>query len=830
MMDGFSQMTFPLATWWGRLFGIRPEEIPEDARLEFIFTNAPQSWGVFVLLAIVSGLVYTCLRMYRSEAGQTSLRIRNFLMALRIAVLLLVALVFLGPAITFTRQLRIEPHIYLLRDASGSMAIVDRFQEEADAKRAARVSGQSVSQVRSIGPRRSDLVDRVINPEMVQELQKKGKLRVYDFADDLELVNDRAQTDEDDDEVVEDTVLDLPPLIPEGPATDLYLALRKSLADQSASGIIAFTDGQNTSAASLEPLARDAKNKGVPLMLVGVGDPVPPRNLQVVDLQADSQVWLNDPFEIRALLRTQGVGGETVSVDLLESPLTDASEAVVLESRDVTLADEDGSERILFSHKPTKPGKMSYNIRVKPVDNESNLEDNQTAAPAVVNILDESARVLLIAGRAMWEYRALQTLLTREKFIDLSCWLQTLDPQRVQPGNTTIRRLPSSKAELFEYDVVLLLDPDPARLDPEWVKLLKRFAREHAGGILYMAGPRFAGRFLSDPNTSIMKDILPVRLGDIGSMEVSSLLSLHNQRWPLGVIRASVDHPVMNYYQETETNYQRWKSLPGIYWSFPAVEAKPAAQVLVNHSNPNFYSLDVPRPLLITGQYGSGRTVYVGFNGTWLWRGKGQDNEFYNRYWVQLVRYLVRGRALEAEGRGYIESEKDTWHIGDQITLNARLRDEHYDNLEAEQVAGVVQPDEGDPMPLTFHAIPGQSGEYQAGFLAREVGLHRVKVELGVGTEDVLSIEKELSIIPPNLETRATWMKRQTLKNLASLSGGQYFEIDETKKLADAVPNRVRTIETQSPARPVWDNASLLMILVILLGLEWALRKRFKLL
>ena len=47
---------------------------------------------------------------------------------------------------------------------------------------------------------------------------------------------------------------------------------------------------------------------------------------------------------------------------------------------------------------------------------------------------------------------------------------------------------------------------------------------------------------------------------------------------------------------------------------------------------------------------------------------------------------------------------------------------------------------------------------------------------------------------------------------------------------AAAVPNRVRTIETQSPARPVWDNASLLMILVILLGLEWALRKRFKLL
>ena len=52
-MEGYTQLNLPLATWWGRMFGIRPEEIPADARMEFIFTNAPHSWGVFVLLAIV---------------------------------------------------------------------------------------------------------------------------------------------------------------------------------------------------------------------------------------------------------------------------------------------------------------------------------------------------------------------------------------------------------------------------------------------------------------------------------------------------------------------------------------------------------------------------------------------------------------------------------------------------------------------------------------------------------------------------------------------------------------------------------------------------------
>ena len=54
-----------------------------------------------------------------------------------------------------------------------------------------------------------------------------------------------------------------------------------------------------------------------------------------------------------------------------------------------------------------------------------------------------------------------------------------------------------------------------------------------------MPGPVYAGRFLTDSRASGIKDLLPVSLGDVGSMEVSGLLSLNNREWPLTIVAAN---------------------------------------------------------------------------------------------------------------------------------------------------------------------------------------------------------------------------------------------------------------------------------------------------
>ena len=82
----------------------------------------------------------------------------------------------------------------------------------------------------------------------------------------------------------------------------------------------------------------------------------------------------------------------------------------------------------------------------------------------------------------------------------------------------------------------------------------------------------------------------------------------------------------------------------------------------------------------------------------------------------------------------------------------------------------------------------------------------------------------------PIRETHESWLDKPGLTELAKSTGGQYFDIDQTGALAAAVPSRIRRYETQSEPVPLWDNRSVLIALALLLTLEWAFRKKFKLL
>ncbi|MFT4548290.1 MAG: putative membrane protein, partial [Verrucomicrobiales bacterium] len=545
------------------------------------------------------------------------------------------------------------------------------------------------------------------------------------------------------------------------------------------------------------------------------------------------QVWKSDPFEIQAVLRAQGFAGEDVKVELVEVKVdADGGEAqqVVLDTLDVTIPEDgDGQQRLTFTHVPEEPGMRAYNVRVAPIADESNQEDNQPAAPLRVKVLDDNARILMISGTANWEYRALTRLFMREKMLNISCWLQTLDKGREQQGNTPISVLPSTKEALFEYDVVIMVDPDPAEFDAAWIDLLSEFVREHSGGLLFMTGPINSGKFIMNNATSKIQDLLPVSLGDVAALQADALGSTYETQWPLAVVASNVDRPIMRFFPDEAETLMQWKEMPGVFWSFPASRPKPASRVLIEHSNPNLIRDQVPRPLLVTGQFGSGRTTYIGFDGTWRWRVKGYDGEFFKRFWIQTTRYLVEGRALAGKRRGVIESDRFRYQVGDRIRLNAQLREPNFDPYDKEEVKAELSIPGREAEELTFKKIPNQPGKYEATIAASAAGNHSVTISLPGGDGET-SIDADFTVMLPIRETQESWLDKPGLIELAKSTGGQYFDVDQAASLASAVPSRVRRYETQSEPMPLWDNRTVLIALALLLTLEWAFRKKFKLL
>jgi len=835
-----------LLTWLGYDFSTSAE----GARPELVWTNLPASWGVFVLIAAVAAIIWAVYSVYRREIDTCPAWVKMLLATLRTAVVLLLVVIFLGPALVELRERTIQPALVVLRDASQSMNTKDDYEDEAAAKTAAGALHASPEKIKQDRPSRAEIVNSVLahgDAKLLAELRTKGKLQALDFAEQVTKVDLRDGTpagggqrgdskaggNAKSTDPPEKRTPALPPLVAEGRGSDLWTAIRQSLASDSPAAIVLFTDGQHTGKDDARAAAREARERGVPLLVVGVGDPSRPRNVKVANVLVRPQVWQDEPFEVDAPISIEGLDVPEIRAELVEQRVGDNDAAIgggtVVQT--VQVSSKPGERpRAQFSHTPREAGRYVYTVRVEPQEGERREEDNQLSSPVVKVLSREKVRVLLVAGAPTWEYRLVQKLLSRDKTIVVSCWLQTLDEERAQEGTRLITRLPITKEELFYYDVILMFDPNPQEFDQAWMELLKQFVGEHSGGLLFMAGPKHSGRLLTNARTSGLAQVLPVTFGDVGALEVAALLSTNQRAWNLKVVPANADHPTMRFYPDRQETLQRWETLPGIFWSFPCKDARPTSQVLLEHSDPTLRSVEGSRPLLVAGRYGSGHTLYLGFNGTWRWRRAGRQAEFFDKFWIQAVRYLVEGRSLEGRRRGYVQTDRDRYEIGDKVTIAARLQDPTFSPLVAPKVDASIQTGSDTPETVPLLPVANQPGHFEASITARKTGLVKVRLSVAASEAEGGVIATDYNVDLPSVETNQLWLNKPLLLDLASLSGGKYFDVDQTGGLAAAVPDKSETIEVRSKPDPLWDVRGMLFGLVALLGCEWFLRKRFKLL
>jgi hypothetical protein len=220
----------------------------------------------------------------------------------------------------------------------------------------------------------------------------------------------------------------------------------------------------------------------------------------------------------------------------------------------------------------------------------------------------------------------------------------------------------------------------------------------------------------------------------------------------------------------------------------------------------------------------------VGFNGTWRWRKAGRQAEFFDKFWIQTVRYLVEARSLEGRRRGYLQADRDRYEVGERITVTARLQDASYNPLAAPKIDAVLQTPDG-PEPVVLLPTANRPGTFEAAVKARKPGLQTLRVNLPGGADgEALVLESQFTVELPSVETSEVWLDKPLLVDLAAISGGKYFDVNEVAQLAAAIPDKTQIHEIRSKPDPLWDVSGVLVALVGLLGVEWWVRKRCKLL
>lgn len=833
-----------LLQWLARWRGI---ELEPGSELKFELANFPTGgFGMLVLLGCAATLIAVGF-VYRRDGHHLTTGQRCLLGGLRaLAVLAAIGLLLEPNLVTVKRETR-PGHTLLLVDSSQSMTHVDAWRREAVAPVAA--AWREFGSADPAGVPRLELVKALLahqDGELVQKLGKQNQVQLYSFAGNLDQlpllpppapvagVDGGAAAAQSSPSTTPPAPprLDLARLQADGRFTNLGASLRTAL-DRSRTAEIAavviVTDGRRTAGAQGAEIARLLNQRKIPhTFVLGIGDPSETQTVAMLRLDAPEKVFQKDPFELKSNLGVQGYDRMLLTVRLVR--VDEKGQEQVVRTQQV----EAGGEKVetLVEWKGLtvdEPGRFVYRAEVQPPDGEATSPERHTRS-APVEVLGERTRVLLLAGNPNREFQILRNLLIRDKTIDATCWLQSADPKFPQDGDEGVRidKLPEERQQFEPYDVVIFVDPNAEKLSAAFCQNLQQHIVENGCGLWWVAGEQYSlDAMRPAARTAKLADLLPI-LPDIDYAErqIVGFGKAFVRPWQFALAPEGEDGVAAKITRIVDGKDERrilWSRLPGFHFWFPVLRLKPVAVCAVEHTDPELRREGRGMPMVALQNVGAGRVMFTGTDETYRWRSI--HEEAYNRFWVNGIRYLFEGRLHAGNSRLRLFANEEKIDLGAAIELVAEAKDEALQPLAAEAYEVVVERDGQAAETLPLAPVEGAPGRFQAHFRPTQLGGYRVRPAQKIGKP----VEVLFQVVAAQVERQGP-MDRAELAAIAAAAGGELFDTPRQLLAAlDRIPSRT-AIDTFRTPHPVWDGWATVAFLLLVLSVEWLLRKRFNLL
>ncbi|MFH1299529.1 MAG: hypothetical protein ABIK07_00610 [Planctomycetota bacterium] len=773
--------------------------------------NAP--WPAWLpdwtVLLLGVGIIFLLVYAYLKDTVHLSLQKRSLLLGIRLTLFLIVLLFLTKFTLSIHRTGL--PFIAVLIDDSASMGLEDDYSQTGPAE----ISTQAKEQGK--GKNRLDLVKTVLlqnDSQFLSELQKKHKLRLYHFSEACIPLGEQGLLEKSNTEPTRELLKQLEPL---GKETRPFQAVQKVLNDfrgTPPTAIIVFSDGIS-STGEMDLLSRAAplaKSKLVPIFPVGVGSEQPVRDLQLYDLLVDDVAFVNDPINLSAKVKSFGINAGSISVSL-----KDAKSGVPLVTRQFPINPKKESQKIELTFTPTKAGLFEYVFEVEPVKGEVNQKNNQQIGQ--VSVLDQKIRVLLVDSVPRYEYRYLKHLLERDKTIELRSILQESDLEYSSEDATALDYFPVKKEDLYQYDVVILGDADPAYFSQAVFENLDQFVRQKGGGLIVIAGPRFSPHAYA--NTKL-EALLPIEISK--TKQPADALLIEGFQ-PELTTEGQFSTSIFRFADSAEQSRTIWNNLPELYWFYTADDVKPGASVFATHPTQKGKNGQLI-PIIATQRVGAGKVLFSATDDLWRWRDLVGDL-YYSRFWVQAIRYLSRSKLLNQEQSVELTLDRKIYQQGDTVQFRVKFLDERQIPTDTENVTVMLERQGEASRPVKLSQLEKSPSIFEGSYSNITEGAYHTWVSQPIlqGTPPADDFRVEVS----QRELLIRDMNQSDMQKTARESRGKYFHIFAADQLPRAIPaGHPVPLENEEPI-PLWNRWEFLILFTLLISAEWLLRKRFRL-
>ncbi len=753
--------------------------------LQLVSLSPVPSWALVALsLAAVFGVGFACWGV-RHEAS----RRRKWLMwSLRVLAGVCALFFLLEPGLRRLQVARVKNRVAVLVDRSGSMA----FPVEPKA-----------------GSRNDAVADAIakLSPEF-QAMGDRYAFDVFGFDPELGAV----------------TVEQLRAQPPLANRTDLFGALRAVKAGDSGgarklAGVILFSDGADNAdlASGLGERPRAMLEQlGVPVTTVAVGKGGL-TDLSIDAVKVDDFAFVRNSISADVEVHGRGFKDQAVQVVLKR-------EGAIVATKSTTFTSNDETQTVKFTFTPDQTGRFVYTVTV-PTYPEEVVAENNTRSFAL-KVIRDRVRVLLVAGRPTWDERFLRGVLRQDANVELISFYilrNGSDDSGVPAGleQQELSLIPFPRDEIFQkkidtFDVIVVLNfghEDSSISLAQYRRDIEHYV-EQGGAFAYLGGDRSFGEAQAT-SMNPFERVLPVTTAGPGDFSpFIAKLTAAGQRHPITALAVGGT--------SSEAAWAAFPAIPGMNLT----RARADATVLLAH--PTTLVDGKPAPLLTIAEQGRGRVLAISTDASWYWafpsHASGAPTRNYERFWSNAIRWLVRDPDLTTLS---VTADPSSVEPGKPVgvVVVARLPD-YQPAPGAKVVVELVDANDGRVVG-TQTAEAGADGTLRIEFPPPPPGAYKVNARatkdekpLGEGTDAVA-----VRAVGPELADAR--VNAPLLEAIAKATGGAFF--DSVNFTLSDVPLREPPLVEVGRSRDeaVWDRWYWLTLLVVLLGLEWAVRRRF---
>jgi len=727
-------------------------------------------WILLLLIAVATVVYFVYIRPSRSSTTRPAVG----LAALRVGVLVLLAILLMRPVIVVPSVIPKSTYVAVLVDDSQSMQLKDE-------------NGKS----------RAEAVKDLLRPDgsLVKAIGNKFKLNYYGFSSTATKIQD------------------LNELQSAGTTTDVANGLQEIMRNSGGfplSAIIVVSDGATNTATDLTTRLHELRTQNLPVYTIGTGSAERVKDAELESIKTPRKVLIGSAINAEMIVRLSGYQQTKILVSISE-------DGHALKTQDYTVPGNQ-SQNINIDFNPSVPGIHKYGFTITPLDGEMTAGNN--TQETLIEVVDNKPKILYIEGEPRWEYPKIREALARnEKNITLVSVLRSADGkfyrQGIQNAQDLQNGFPIIEEELYQYQGIVLGSIEANFFTFEQLRIIEQFVSRRGGGLLALGG-RFAfngGKYANTP----VADALPVILGgSIDNSKPSVTSGFKAVLTPRGV-----NHPIARLNENRDQNVKAWDQMPLITLPEVITQIKPGATVILEARNKDNRNQTVP--LMVEQRYGRGKALALMADDTWRWRMElDSKNLSQENFWRQTLRYLVSTTPDQVE----CKSERDVYTEGEPVKIHADVETKKFEPKKDAQVSLQVTKPSGAVVKVPMQlSASSDNTDYVGDFATDEKGTYHVEMTAANGKENLGAAKSDFLVSDINKEFFASAQNVDLLKRIAAETSGKYYPVNKANDLVQDLTYRDGK-NSELVTKELWDMPINFLLLIGFVGAEWFLRKK----